>query len=350
MGAVLIVLLESVRVICRYFRMETRMICRICNNPDKNRTFLIKEMMFGSEEAFTYLECSNCGCLQILNPPSEIKEAYPSNYYSFQKAGSRAGGPQNLIKHALSKKKDHYALFKKGILARLIHAAGDTHALFDLMGNAQVTTSSKVLDVGCGAGSLLGNLQDHGFVNLAGIDPYAQDYSGPGIRIQRKTIEELGDNLKFDVIVFNHSFEHMPDQPATLRKALALLCGNGVCLIRQPIKTEYIWNRYGTNWAQIDAPRHYTIHTLKSFKLLLKRTDFVIEDIIFDSWIFPFVASEQNAQGIPQNAQESYYVDSKRSIFNAKQIKKFKQLSKQLNIAKQGDQAVFCLRKKDRAS
>jgi hypothetical protein len=39
-------------------------------------------------------------------------------------------------------------------------------------------------------------------------------------------------------------------------------------------------------------------------------------------------------------------VNPEESIFNAKQIRKFKKLAKKLNKAAQGDEAVFCLKKK----
>ncbi len=37
------------------------MTCRICGNGDGNRTFEAREMMFGTREAFGYLECARCG-------------------------------------------------------------------------------------------------------------------------------------------------------------------------------------------------------------------------------------------------------------------------------------------------
>jgi 2-polyprenyl-3-methyl-5-hydroxy-6-metoxy-1,4-benzoquinol methylase len=330
-------------------------ICKVCNNSDKNRQLLVREMMFGSEEAFTYLECSNCGCLQLVDALTNMEHAYPSNYYSFQKAKSYDGGPRNPIIATLSKKrqllyqkKDSYALFKKGIVGRFVHASRQTkwYAMFDLMGNAQVRPSSRVLDVGCGTGELLDHLRYCGFTDLTGIDPYTREHLDSDVKILRKTLEDLGDDNKFDIIIFSHSLEHLPDQLATLRKASALLSRNGVCLIRMPIKTDYIWNRYGTNWVQIDAPRHYVIHTVKSFELLLKRTDLIMENTVFDSSIFQFFASEQYMRGIPLRSQESYSENPKKSIFNEKQIGAFEKVAKQLNRAGQGDQAAFCLRKK----
>jgi hypothetical protein len=51
-------------------------------------------------------------------------------------------------------------------------------------------------------------------------------------------------------------------------------------------------------------------------------------------------------RGIPLRSQKSYSEEvPERNIFNAKQIRKFKKVAKQLNRAGQGDQAAFCLRK-----
>jgi len=70
----------------------------------------------------------------------------------------------------------------------------------------------------------------------------------------------LPDSQKFDLIISNHSFEHISDQLETLLKVRKILSENDVCLIRMPVKAEYIWNRYGANWVKIDAPRHFLIH------------------------------------------------------------------------------------------
>ena len=320
------------------------MICKICDNSEKNNILLVREMYFGLEEAFKYLECSACGGLQIIDPPSDMERAYPPDYDPFKRVKYREDG--NFVKAALGKKKDRYALFKKGVTGRLINAAFVKDSVFDLMGNARISTNSRILDVGCGAGNMLDYLHDLGFIDLMGIDPYAPAHIGSGVRILRKTIEELAESGKFDVIIFNHSFEHLPDQIAALRKVTALLSKNGVCLIRMPVKTEYIWDKYGTNWVGLDAPRHMTIHTKRSFELVLAKTDLALAHVIFDSGINQFIGSEQFMRGIPSISERSYYVDPKKSIFNARQVREFKKLAKQLNKADQGDQATFCVRKK----
>ena len=38
-----------------------------------------------------------------------------------------------------------------------------------------------------------------------------------------------------------------------------------------PVKSQTIWEKYGVNWSQIDAPRHFFLHTIKSFKILCSK-------------------------------------------------------------------------------
>ena len=131
-----------------------------------------------------------------------------------------------------------------------------------------------------------------------------------------------------------------------LVKISKILSENGACLLRMPVKTEYIWNKYGVNWVQIDAPRHFFLHTLKSFELLVKKSGMSIQDIVFDSTEFQFWGSEQYKRNVPLLAENSYYKNPDKSIFTKKEISEFKKKAKELNIMKQGSQVAFFLTKK----
>lgn len=216
--------------------------------------------------------------------------------------------------------------------------------LFDIVSKVKIKHNSRVLDVGCGAGDLLYSLKEVGLKNVVGIDPYFNEEVIDGdVKIFKKTIHELPDSEKFDLIVFNHSFEHTPDQLDILLKVRRILSEDGACLIRMPVKTEYIWRRYGVNWVQIDAPRHFFIHTLKSFELLAKKSGLAIKDVIFDSTELQFWGSEQYKKDIPLMAKNSYSVNPKGSIFTKMQIEEFKKMAEELNMREQGDQAAFIL-------
>jgi len=163
--------------------------------------------------------------------------------------------------------------------------------------------------------------------------------------VYKKSIYDLPNNQKFDLIMFNHSFEHIYDQLQTIIKVYNLLSEDGACLIRMPIKTDYIWNRYGINWVQIDAPRHFFIHTPKSFELLVEQSELTIKERVYDSTEFQFWGSEQYKKGIPLNVENSYSVNPEKNIFTIEQIMEYKKLAKKLNESGQGDQAAFILKK-----
>jgi SAM-dependent methyltransferase len=317
-----------------------KMICKICANSENNKQFQIREMYFGFRDEFTYFECSTCGCLQIVGIPTDMEKYYPPNYFSFEEIQ-----PSNLITRFLVRSRDRYTLFHKGYLGKLL-CKRYPNDMLKAIAKAGINSESRILDVGCGSGGLLSILRNAGIKNLVGIDPYlSHEVIEGGFQILKKTLYDLPNDQEFDLIMFNHSLEHISGQLETITKASSLLAENGVCLVRIPLKTEYLWNLYGVNCVQIDAPRHFFLHTMKSFDLLVNRAGLVVKDIIFDSDEFQFWGSEQYKRDIPLEADNSYRIDRTKSIFTQKEIDEFRQMSRALNKISQGGQAAFYLRK-----
>ena len=98
--------------------------------------------------------------------------------------------------------------------------------------------------------------------------------------------------------------------------------------------------KYGVNWFQIDAPRHFFLHTLKSFEILCNGTNLEISEVIFDSGYSQFVFSENYKNDIAWG--EEGWNDFKS---DKKLIKKYKKETDILNSKKQGDQCIFVLKK-----
>lgn len=145
--------------------------------------------------------------------------------------------------------------------------------------------------------------------------------------------------------MFHHSFEHIPDPSETLLTVTELLNNHGYCIIRIPIVCSYAWKRYGVNWVQIDAPRHFFLHSLKSLNILANNCGLQMSNVVYDSTAFQFWGSEQYIKDIPLRDINSYSENPSTSLFTELEISAFTKAAMRLNASRQGDQAIFYLRK-----
>ncbi len=310
------------------------MKCKICENNLKNKVFLVKEMMFGFNEDFKYMECSKCGCLELINPPDDYSKYYNfDDYYSFKDDGR--------LKRLLKKKWVEYVLFKNSSIGRLLSLKFQK-SFFDILALQNIDKKTRILDIGSGSGDLIIALNDMGFKKAVGIDPYVKNES---TCIKKSNIHQISSLEEFDLILFDHSFEHLIDHSSILKKVHDLLSPGGKCIIAMPIKNDYIWDIYDVNWVQIDAPRHILLHTRQSFDILLKKSSLKLQEVIYNSDEFFFYGSEQYKRGIALMDDESYLINPKKSIFTKKEIGEFKKKAQELNNKNLGDQCVFILNK-----
>lgn len=293
--------------------------------------------MFDTRKEFDFLLCGNCGCLQLLFPPSNMQEYYPADYYSYNLPYSN----NNYIKDWIIKLRDLSIIEKKdNLISLLIQFIKPSSDLIRILRETNISKDSKILDIGSGSGTSILPLVKIG-LKITGIDPYiAEPINYKGMRILKKEISQV--NEKWDLIMLNHVFEHFSNPEQELLKISALLNKNGRCLIRTPVIPSFSWGKYKINWVQIDAPRHFFIHSIKSIELLADRTKFKIEKIIFDSSPFQFLGSEFYERNIAKKDRDFRMTKDNRHFSN-KQLKQFKDLTKALNENKFGDQAAFIL-------
>lgn len=317
------------------------MECRICGNAAGNREFEAREMMYGIRDRHKYFQCRVCDCLQIQKIPDDIGNYYQNAYYSYAELKRNSKWRQ-----FLESARDAYAISGKGLLgwalaSRYPHPNG---TFFEPL-RGEVARDSRILDVGCGSGRLLHSFAEAGYSTLLGVDPFLEkDLVYPnGVTIRRCTIHALSG--EFDLIMFHHSFEHIPDQDATLDKVRGLLSPNGWCVIRIPVVDCEAWETYGTNWVQLDAPRHFFLHSKRSIRMLAERHGLAVRSIVYDSGAFQFWGSEQYVKDIPLRDPKSYGANPRLSIFSKREIANFARRAKELNKLHSGDQAVFYLQK-----
>jgi len=314
-------------------KMSTKLKCKICGNLENNSPLMARELMYGLKTEFNYFECGNCGCLQIETIPDDISSYYPNDYLSFT------------TPMFFKKAKKYKTYFKKKVLK---YYTGSFNLVgfimssffknpFPWMKPGFTHLKSKILDIGCGTGKLLLTMQRFGYENLTGIDPYQEDiFYDNKVSIYKKYVFDLDE--KFDLIMLHHSFEHMEFPEKVLIKLASIIEDDGCILIRIPLAGSYAWRRYRTNWVQLDAPRHFYLHTIKSMSILAEKSGLKLEDVKFDSNSFQFVGSEKYLRG--------YTITETINLFSKKQLKNFKVEADKLNSVNDGDTACFYLYKK----
>lgn len=324
-------------------------ICAICNNQTDNKTHIVKEMMFGSRDEFEYLECAQCGCIQIKEIPENIAKYYPSNFYSFKE--NTCDPKVNSFESFLKRQRMKYLIYGNKeigiLLSKILRKIYKTPMpdYYEWFRKLQLPLESAILDVGCGSGKLLLQMRDDGFTNLTGVDPFIKSdiFYKNGVKVLKKYLHEI--ECLFDFIMLNHSFEHMPQPLSVLQELYRIVKKNKYILVRIPVASSFAWRKYGVNWVQIDAPRHFFIPTIKSMEILSNQAGFEITDIVYDSHAFQFWGSEQLLRNIAIMESESYAINAEKSIFSKQEIDSFDSMAKLLNKQKDGDAACFYLYK-----
>lgn len=316
--------------------------CRICAS-EIVKEFEAREMMHGFKDTFVYQECVACGCVQIKSIPDNLAKYYPSNYYSYQIAEKSI---LNILKENIRSLKDKYAIFKKGLLGKILWNLVPGDLRIQALSTLEIRPDTKILDVGCGSGDLLKKLEKTGCKKLVGIDPYLKEdtiYS-QNLKILSKDFLEIDE--KFDLIMMHHSFEHMHNPKEIFSHIANVLEDTGICMIRIPVADSWAYKHYASDWVQLDAPRHFYLHTDASMEILCRNSHLELINKWRDSNELQFYGSEQYLKDISLFDKKSYHVAHKSSVFDNSTIKEFKLKAKKLNEANQGDQAVYLIRKK----
>lgn len=310
------------------------MQCKICGNSNIKDHYVIKEMMFGLDESFRYFLCNECQCLQIEEVPAAMEKYYDHNYYSFRPDHS-------LLKKMATKMavlRDKSELYKESITGKIISWFTSSREEVRFVAYLkEINKHSKILDIGSGIGFHLKRLSDLGFTNLRGIDPFLKEevHTYRNVTIFRKFLNEFDEN-NFDLITLHHVFEHLPDPRQTLSLIFDKLVEEGYCVIRTPVFPNEAWELYKENWFQLDAPRHFFIHSTQSIRFLCRLTGFHLYGVIYDSTPMQYYISEQYQKGIPLTKQLP--IRKKEAASYSKKVAIANKLGR-------GDQAIFILKK-----
>lgn len=142
----------------------------------------------------------------------------------------------------------------------------------------------KVLDIGCGPGHDLHDLQPFG--KLHGLDPSLaalewceREYSGA-----QQLVCAGGENLPFqsktfDLIIMFDVLEHIKEDEASLKECRRILKPGGLLVITVPA-FQWLWGAHDDRYGHV---RRYTVPGIHH---KLERNKFVVDHATYIEWIF----------------------------------------------------------------
>ncbi len=271
--------------------METT-VCDLCKSDRANVVLSQRDLLLSvSDEEFSIVRCLDCG-LMYLNPrpaPDEIGDYYPAVYYPpvAKKNGAAAPKAVRGVKRWLLE--DFYGYpgvqlpgWKRSI-RRLVLWPEKIRREFRGRHAFPWRGQGRVLDVGCGVGGNLKTLQEQGWeVYGIEISEKAANHARAlvGDTIHTGTLETARFAAgTFDLVLMNHSLEHLFSPTDALRKVSSLLSDQGLLVVTVPNAGSLEAALFKSWWFHWDPPRHLYHFDKERLVALLSYVGFSVEQI-----------------------------------------------------------------------
>ncbi|MBU1172426.1 MAG: class I SAM-dependent methyltransferase [Proteobacteria bacterium] len=238
--------------------------CVLCGSRDFSRVASGQDYEYKtSHQTFYFVSCLSCGHV-YLNPrptPASLPKAYPDHYYTLE--------GRHTVRHSMIIPRLKSLVIK--------HRLREFKNLFK--------TKAKILEVGCGDGSLLLDLK-HRYpgLDLTGMDfSVSQDtdrlFHEAGIKLIRGRVEDTAlEPESYDLIIMNQVIEHVPDPPSVLASLAKSLKPGGRISIETPNRVGYDRRFFKDSfWGGYYFPRHLHLFDKTGLTALLEKNGFVVE-------------------------------------------------------------------------
>lgn len=211
--------------------------CNYCQNVTYiTATENIRDWEYGVEGSYDYYQCTSCDGVQIRPFPTldDLKLAYDIDYHGY------ATGD------------------KRGFLFSTLYEAKES--LFRRQMRRFVSSSSRVLDVGCGAGEFLLSMKALGVKQLEGIDFSAdmiaqlEQHGISGFCGTFPDFEAQADS--YDLVSMNNYLEHTLEPQRELQKSFELLRPGAHLVGEVPGFDSWERRLFGRYWGGNHVPRH----------------------------------------------------------------------------------------------
>lgn len=150
--------------------------------------------------------------------------------------------------------------------------------------------TGKVLEIGCSTGLMLSLFKIKGF-EAKGVElskKAAEKAIEKGIDVKIAFFEKINFNEKFDLVVLNHTLEHMENPVEVLKKIKSILKPKGYVMIDLPNFDSPLAKILKSRWPLLLPDEHLWHFTPRAFNVLFKKMDFKILSINKASGLWDF--------------------------------------------------------------
>ena len=271
-------------------RTKKKEHCYLCNSRGKNLYKGLKDGLFGSNGVWNIDKCSNDDCGLLWLNPMPIKKDLPKLYETYYTHAhdplpKKANWLIQVFRDGCSdylKKKYQYP-YKGSLLSKLIgiiikfNPKWTTNLDFSVFYLSAIP-NGKLLEIGCGSGGMLKNMQNKGW-DVTGVDFDRKSVSvaqNLGLNVYEGDISKLNlEKNSFDAIIMNHVIEHLPNPVSTLKSCYELLRSGGRLISITPNANGLNHNKYNSDSRLLEPPRHLFIYNKNSLKEVATKSGFI---------------------------------------------------------------------------
>jgi len=262
--------------------------CYLCGGQGSSLYEGLRDRLFGATGNWNLKKCQNpeCGLLWLDSMPVEedIGKAY-QNYFTHQDVTALSTWPHRVYRSIKEGYLGHKYGFKKESFTKWKHLLGILIYLHPVRRSGLDYTfmclprqhGERLLDVGCGSGSMLKQMQSLGWcVEGVDVDPIAlENAKSKGLKVRLGKLEDqMYLNNCFDAITMSHLIEHVYDPLQLLRECHRILKPSGHLLVVTPNSESLGHRMFKDNWLGLDPPRHLHLFTPSALYQLAERAGF----------------------------------------------------------------------------
>jgi ubiquinone/menaquinone biosynthesis C-methylase UbiE len=248
--------------------------CPWCQGCHRRVVINTVDRVYHRPGSYPVVRCDDCGLLYVTPRPTfeSLAHHYPDDYFCYLTPEDYPG----FMRASIQKYNDELARQRISLIEKCI---------------GTIPRGTSVLDVGCGIGDLLANLEQQRACEVRGIDfkdsAVASARLTRHLNVDQATLTEAGyDSARFDLVTMIEYLEHESDPRAILNEARRILKPGGHLVLEIPDPTAWPARLFRNNWWNLHVPRHLVLFSPQTLDRAL--TELGFESIEIRPFTMPY--------------------------------------------------------------